>query len=172
MVKKFKLFGLLNIVDVAIVLLLIAAALILFFVDAGKYSKIPQVAQNTQNIEFDVLLKNEIVTREQNIFNLGDKTFITIRNVPHAKLEIVKVSKTTSKTTIPNPKNRYRAIAVEDPSAPYVYDFLVTLSGKAVITNDGVVVGGNKIKIGLPIMLEDTDYRLTGIVSDVRTQEN
>lgn len=171
MLKKFKLFGILNIVDVVIALVLILAVIVVFFAATGRYSRTPQVEQETKRIEFDVMLKNKIVTRDKNLFNAGDKAFIAIRNVPYTKLEVIRAGRTSAKTVIPNPKNRYKAIAVNDPSAPYVYDFLVTLADKAVITNDGAVVGGNKIKIGIPITLEGRDYKLSGYVSDVRVQE-
>ena len=38
------------------------------------------------------------------------------------------------------------------------------------ITKDGAVVGGNKIKIGLPIVLEGETYKFGGTLSDVRVQ--
>ena len=59
-------------------------------------------------------------------------------------------------------------IAVEDLSLPGVYDALVVLNDTAKITKDGAVVGGNKIKIGLPITLEGQDYRFSGTVSDLK----
>ena len=49
------------------------------------------------------------------------------------------------------------------------YDVIVTLVDTAKITKDGAVVGGNKIKIGLPITLEGKDYRFNGTVSDLKT---
>ena len=38
---------------------------------------------------------------------------------------------------------------------------------KAQITKDGAVVGGNKIKMGMPITLEGKTYKFTGSVSDM-----
>ena len=48
-----------------------------------------------------------------------------------------------------------------------MYDITVTLTDTAKITKDGAVVGGNKIKIGLPITLEGKDYKFNGTVSDL-----
>lgn len=56
---------------------------------------------------------------------------------------------------------------VDDLTSPFNYDFLVTLEDDAKITKDGAVVGGNKIKIGLPVTLEGVDYKLNGIVSNI-----
>ena len=59
-------------------------------------------------------------------------------------------------------------IVVEDESQPDLYDVVVTLTDTAKITKDGAVVGGNKVKLGLPITLEGADYKFTGSVSDIR----
>ena len=42
----------------------------------------------------------------------------------------------------------------------------------AKITKDGPVVGGNKLKIGLPIVLEGFNYRLSGTVANVKLLED
>ena len=42
----------------------------------------------------------------------------------------------------------------------------------AKITKDGAVVGGNKIKVGLPVTLEGMAYKLNGIISDVRVSND
>ena len=70
---------------------------------------------------------------------------------------------------IPTFNAKKRFDVVDDVTAPYQYDFLVTVLDKAKITKDrdGAVVGGNKIKIGLPITLEGADYKLNGIVSNI-----
>ena len=59
-------------------------------------------------------------------------------------------------------------IVVEDEAQPDLYDVVVTLTDTAKITKDGAVVGGNKIKLGLPITLEGADYKFTGSVSDIK----
>ena len=64
--------------------------------------------------------------------------------------------------------NSKKVVVVEDPSQANVYDLVVTLSDVAKITKDGAVVGGNKIKMGLPITLEGKDYKFNGTVSDLK----
>ena len=59
-------------------------------------------------------------------------------------------------------------MVVEDVSQSYMYDILVTLTDTAKITKDGAVVGGNKIKMGLPITLEGQNYKFNGTVSDLK----
>ena len=64
-----------------------------------------------------------------------------------------------------------KAVAVDDPYMPYLYNYVVTVKDDAIITDDGAVIGGNKIKIGLPIIMEGFKYRINGVVSDVRVKE-
>ena len=59
-------------------------------------------------------------------------------------------------------------LIVEDVSQANMYDITVTLTDTAKITKDGAVVGGNKIKMGLPITLEGKDYKFNGTVSDLK----
>ena len=60
---------------------------------------------------------------------------------------------------------------VPDATQPDTFDITVTVTDKAKITKDGAVVGGNKIKIGLPITLEGKTYKLTGTVSDIKIED-
>ena len=59
-------------------------------------------------------------------------------------------------------------MVADDVSQAYLYDVAVTLTDTAKITKDGAVVGGNKVKIGLPITLEGRDYKFTGTVADIQ----
>ena len=88
--------------------------------------------------------------------------------MPYTKLTIIKSTKTNWQTPMPNPKNLSESIAATDPTTPYTFNFLVTLKDTATITPDGPIIGGNKIKIGLPIELEGYNYKFGGIVSDVK----
>jgi hypothetical protein len=166
-----KLFGKLNIIDIIIVAVLVIALAGVIFVKFKNRIASPEAAKETKKVEIDVMLQRERVSADRELFKVGERSFMTIRNVPHAKLEIIKVSKTSVKMAIPDPQNPQKAISVDDPAMPNTYDYIVTLTDNAVITNDGAVVGGNKIKIGLPIVLEGFDYRLAGVVSNVRIME-
>jgi len=97
----------------------------------------------------------------------GEKTFISIRNVPYSDLEITAVKAERKKIVLPLMSNKNVMIA-EDVSQANMYDIIVTLADTAKITKDGAIVGGNKIKMGLPITLEGKDYKFTGTVSALR----
>ena len=88
--------------------------------------------------------------------------------MPYSDLDIVDVKSERRKIVIPTPTSKKFVVEVEDASQPDLYDVVVTLADTAKITKDGAVVGGNKIKIGLPITLEGKNYKFTGSVSDLK----
>ncbi len=118
-------------------------------------------------IEFEVFLRSVTVSSGVCPINVGDKTFISIRNVPYTDLDVTAVKFAPKVMTVPaNNKNGYRVVS--DASLSDTYDIKVKVKDEATITKDGAVVGGNKIKIGLPITLEGKTYKFTGVVSDIK----
>lgn len=156
------------IIIAAVVAVLVIGLLVVL--GKNKFSKSPVEA--TKKIAFQVMLKSVSVTDSKMPFKIGDESFITIRNVPYTKLEVVDVLYQGKKIIIPvnNPKQPF--VVMDDYSQPYQYDFIVTLVDEAKITKDGPVVGGNKMKIGLPIVLEGFNYRIGGTISNVQVLEN
>ncbi len=125
-------------------------------------------AQTT--IGFQVFLRGVTLTGTESPINPGEKTFITIRNVPYTDLKVLDAKIDTKKTIMPNTRGgKEPFVMIDDASQAFLYDMIVTLIDEnAKITKDGAVVGGNKIKIGLPVTLEGPSYKLNGTVSDVR----
>ena len=130
-----------------------------------KLSKTPVEAESP--IQFQVMIKGVSLTDTEIPFVTGEKSFITIRNVPYTELEITDVKYAPKKylLQIPNPQQPFAII--DDPVQPFQYDLIISLKDNAKITDDGAVVGGNKIKIGMPIVLEGFNYRFGGTVSNV-----
>ena len=125
--------------------LIIIIALIIPAAGIKKYiSKSPILEE--KDIYFTVFLRGVTVTDTKSPFQIGEDTFITIRNVPYTKLKIKNVQYDRRKK-------------------------LIETSIRAKITDDGAVVGGNKIKIGIPVVLEGKNYKLNGIVSNVQFNE-
>lgn len=122
----------------------------------------------TSSINFQVFLRGVTVTGEEFPIKQSEKTFITIRNVPYTELEVLEVNSQPRKTFSPNSKN----VLVLDPSQPAIFDAIVTITDVAKITKDGAVVGGNKIKMGLPVTLEGEKYKFNGTISDVRVSSD
>lgn len=120
----------------------------------------------TSKIDFKVYLKGVTLSNNQLPMSKGETTFISIRNVPYSDLEILDVTSSPKMTTVAA-KNKDGYIIVPDASQPNTYDITVTVTDTAKITKDGAVVGGNKVKIGLPITLEGKTYKIAGVVTDI-----
>lgn len=118
----------------------------------------------TSPIIFQVFLRGVTVTGEEFPIKADDKTFITIRNVPYTELCVTEVSSQPRKVL----STAVKSMEVQDPAQPALFDAVVTIKDTAKITKDGAVVGGNKIKMGLPVTLEGKKYRFNGTISDVR----
>ena len=160
-VKRFKL------VDIIILLFILSALCVGYYTYKGYRQTADKQIEATSKVVFKVYLRGVTYTGEKLPIVKGDKTFISIRNVPYTDLQILDVKSDKRKIVLPELNSKRFVIVVEDASMPDTYDVVVTLSDNAKITKDGAVVGGNKIKIGLPITLEGPDYKLSGTVSDI-----
>lgn len=155
-------------VDILIVLLIIAALGAGYFTYKHFRQTGDKQIEKTSKIAFQIFLRGVTITGTENPIKAGDKTFISIRNVPYTDLEVVDTKIDTKKIVMPNPAGKPPFILVQDFGQIFMYDIIVTVVDKAKITKDGAVVGGNKIKIGLPITIEGKDYKFNGTVSNLQ----
>lgn len=161
-IKKLRLF------DYLVLVIIIAALIVGFVTFKGKRATSSNQIEATTNIEVEIFIKGATVTGDENIFKKDEETFITIRNVPYTKLKIKDAKYNRRKTIIPSINSKKPYIVVNDETTPYQYDYLVKVVDSAKITKEGdAVLGGNKVKIGLPITLEGAKYKLNGIISNI-----
>ena len=160
-----------NVID----LIIIVGVIIALFVGLSTMKHFRQTAdkqiETTSPITFQIFLRGVTVTGEEFPISIDDKAFITIRNVPYTELNVVDVKSETRKTAIPTNKNFEQYVLIKDPSQPAIYDAIITVIDSAKITKDGAVVGGNKIKMGLPVTIEGKNYKFNGTISDVRVMK-
>ena len=151
--------------------IIVAGLIIAMFVGFLTFKNIRQTADKqieaTSRISFQVFIRGVTLTGGESPIKADDKTFISIRNVPYSDLDVLGVKMERKKVVLPTVSNK-KYLVVEDVSQADMYDITVTLTDTAKITKDGAVVGGNKIKMGLPITLEGKDYKFTGTVSDLK----
>ena len=157
-----------HLVDILIVLGVIIALIVGVMTTKHFRQTADKQIEATSPITFQVFLRGVTVTGEDFPIKANDKTFITIRNVPYTELNVLEVSSDVRKTAVASSKAVEQYILVKDPTQPAIYDAVVTITDTAKITKDGAVVGGNKVKLGLPITLEGKDYKFTGSVSDIQ----
>lgn len=157
-----------RIIDIIIILGVLAALVVGFFTYKHFRQTADKQVEKSAKVAFQIFLRSVTLTSQVNPIQIGDKTFISIRNVPYTDLEIIDVKTDTKKMVVPNPKGKPAFLLIEDYSQVFMYDIVVTVLDDAKITKDGAVVGGNKIKIGMPITLEGKDYKFNGTVSNVQ----
>lgn len=159
-----KIFKKVSAVDVIIILSVVVALLVGYL----TFTKVRQTSAkqivSTSPVEFHVFVRGLSYTGVEFPVKRGEKTFITIRNVPYTELEVKDVMFGLRQVGIMTNQG-YKA--VNDPAFPNLYDLVVVVRDEAKVTKDGPVVGGNKLKTGLPITIEGATYKFNGTVSDV-----
>ena len=153
-----------SIVDIIIITGVLIALLVGLYTAKHFRQTADKQIEATSTIAFQVFLRGVTVTGMDFPIKKDEKTFITIRNVPYTQLDVINVNYQPRKTFSPSVKG----MLIPDPAQPNLFDAVITIKDVAKITKDGAVVGGNKIKMGLPIVLEGVDYKFGGTVSDVR----
>lgn len=160
--KKLKPF------DYLIITVIIFALIVGFLTVKGKRATSSNQIEASVQIELEVYLRGVTTTSNEPLFEKNGETFITIRNVPYTKLKIKDVQFERKKILVPTLNSKKPYIIVDDDTASYQYDYIVKLVDNAKITKDGdAVVGGNKVKIGIPITLEGAKYKLNGVITNV-----
>lgn len=160
MLKKLK------VTDYIIILLIVIFCIIggLAVFKKKSFSNLP--VEKEAVIQFEVFFRGVTISAEQIPFKVGDDAFITIRNVPYTKLKIVGMDGRPRLTYAPANNAKGYEI-VEDVSSPNLCDFVVKLQDKAKKTPDGYVAGGNKIKMGIPVVIEGEKYKYSGSISNI-----
>ena len=155
-----------RIIDIIIVVGLILVVGVGVITAKGMRTTASKQIESKSNIEFEVFLRSVTISSKECPVKVGDKTFISIRNVPYSDLDVIGVQYSPKKVTLPS-KNGKGFIVADDAGYIDTYDIIVKVKDEAFITKDGAVVGGNKIKIGMPITLEGKTYKFTGSVSNI-----
>jgi len=161
MLKKLKITD--YIIILFILILVVIGTLGVF--KKKNFSNLP--IEKETKIHFDVFFRGITISDLESPFKVGENAFITIRNVPYTKLKIVGINGRPRMTILPA-KNKEGFVVVEDISMPNLYDIIVQLEDTAKKTPDGFVAGGNKIKMGIPVVIESEKYKYSGTISNVQ----
>jgi hypothetical protein len=169
--SKGRLFGKFNILDLGAVLVILLVILGIFIFPGGSSA---QVGSEMKPVEVDLIVRGLNVRDPEVLFseNLkkGNKINIVIRNQPHGKIDIKSVQQLPRTVMVPQPDGTLKELP-DIKSNSFSTDMLLTLSGKAQITDNGPVIGPSKLKIGVPIELDGFNYNFNGTVIDVRIKD-
>jgi len=159
----------LNPIDSAV--LVIALFSVFSFVAAkAGHAGVNNVIQGSSKVAIDVYITG-LKTRDLDLFKVGEKAAITVRNQPLTpKMTITKVEHNQKQVSFLSTDGK-KVLAFPDPANAIANDFYVTVvDDEAPKTEDGFVVRGQKIKIGNQIELEGFKYRAQGVVVDIRPE--
>ena len=91
---------------------------------------------------------------------------IVIRNQPAGRVTLVSVDDLTNPLTAVQPDGS--VVVADAPSSLLPRHARFVMEANAEIKPSGVVIGGTKLKVGVPVELEGRLYRLNGVVSGVK----
>jgi predicted RecA/RadA family phage recombinase len=119
-------------------------------------------------IEVDVIVKGLNALDGKGLVKPTDKVNVVIRNEPSGAAEIKSVEFLPRNLAVPQPDGSVKALPDPRPEGRFSNDILMTLSGNAQVTEDGVVFGNKKVKIGTTLELEGKEYNFNSTVIAIR----
>ncbi|MGF1536096.1 MAG: DUF4330 domain-containing protein [Elainellaceae cyanobacterium] len=171
--SRGRLFGRIGILDVGAVLVVLLTIAGIFFVP-GDSGSVAQIGATTQPVEVDVMVRGLTVADPQGLVESireEGETEIIIRNQPFGRVDVKSVEELPRTVAAPQPDGTLKSIPDPRPELDFTIDMLVTLADEAQVTDDSVVFGNNKVKIGNVVELEGQTYRFNTTVVGVRILE-
>jgi len=167
--KQGRLFGLLNVLDLgAIALILVVLIGILIVPGNGGYSIAQMVTAETKPVEVDMIVRGLSAREPEKLIQVGDKVSIIIRNQPRGEVTVKSVTFAVPKVLVNQGEGK--AIALPDPRAVDTFqtDAALVLTANAKVTDDGIIFGSEKVKVGTSIDIEGAKYIMRGSTMGVR----
>lgn len=161
-----RLFGKFSILDVG-------AGLIILMVVVGIFllpGKTTSFAQGTP-VEVDVLVRGLSATNPKELLQPGQKINVIIRNEPSGTVNLKNVQFLPRTVSVPQPDGSVKALPDPRPELSFSNDMIMTLGGNARQTADGLVFGNKKVKVGVSLELEGTNYNFNSTVISIRNQK-
>ena len=168
--SKGRLFGKVSLLDLGAGLLILMVAVGVFFYP-GATGSVAQVGATTQEIEVDVMTRGLTVLNPQQFMDdikAEGRSSIIIRNQPYGEVEVKDVQSLPRSTAVAQPDGTVASYPDPRPELGFTADMLITLAGKAQVTDSGPVLGNSKVKIGTPIELEGKTYNFKASTVAVR----
>jgi hypothetical protein len=158
--KNGRLFGRFNVLDTAVASLIGLMVLGVFVVQSGLHTTSGQVVEGESDIQIHVQI-SDFKTLDPQLFVPGNATHITIRNQPRGDVTITSAQCKRIQVSLGN------GAVANDAAEPNGHECFVVLRDHALVTKDGYVTEGVKVKVGLGIELEGFKYRVYGRITDV-----
>jgi hypothetical protein len=172
--SKGRLFGKLSLLDIGAALIILA---VIFgtFVFPGTTGSVAQVG-STQPVEVSAIVRGLSVRDPDGLIQMmrdAGKTEVIIRNQPHGEVELSKIEPVERMVIVPQPDGSVKALP--DPRTAeesYSTDMMISFRDRAQMTDDGAVIGGQKVKIGTLLEFEGETYNFKGSAIEVNTVDS
>lgn len=172
--QKGRLFGKVNILDLGAIAVIVLV-LIGIFVVPGPSGSIAQVGTTAEDkIEVDLLVRGLSVKNPEALiseFNNQAEVNIIVRNEPAGKLKIQSAEHLVNHVIVPQPDGTVKSLPDPRPEVEFSTDMILIMIGKGQITDDGIVLANQKVKIGTVFELDGKNYNFRGSVIDVHKAE-
>ncbi|MEM9508264.1 MAG: DUF4330 domain-containing protein [Cyanobacteria bacterium P01_E01_bin.35] len=173
--SKGRLFGKLSILDLAAACVILLVVIGVFFFPGTPITKSIVAQTKLKPVEVQILVRGLGVTNLDSLmeeFQREKQADIVIRNQPAGRVNIVASKLLPRTTPVPQPDGTVKALPDPRPEITMIRDMLLTLAGKAEVTNNGIVLGGSKkIKIGSSIQLQGDVYDFNGTIVSIEPQD-
>jgi hypothetical protein len=121
-------------------------------------------------VEVDVLVRGLSVSQPKQLLTVGEKVNVIIRNEPSGSVDLKTLTFLPKTVAVAQPDGSVKALPDPRPEMQFANDLTLTLAGNAQITEDGVVFGNKKVKVGTTLELEGKTYNFNSTVISVRPQ--
>ncbi|MBE9203659.1 DUF4330 domain-containing protein [Synechocystis salina LEGE 06099] len=167
--SRGRIFGIISLLDLgaALIILMVAVGI---FVLPGSSGKSIIAQANAASIELTAIVRGLNVLDPQVVLDefKAEKTNIIIRNQPAGQVEVVNVQELPRNLAIPQPDGSVKSLPDPRPESNYSRDMLLTLKGRGDVTSTGMVLGGQKVKIGTVLELEGKNYNFNASVVGIK----
>ncbi len=166
--EKGKFLGKVNAIDLFIIVVVLGVLFGLIWSKTGHSSLNKKVAAEGQ-AEVKIAIRGARV-EDIKVFEKYKKAFVIIRNQPFENVDIVSVKAWRRPLTFYVPEQK-KPIRFENFDDSLSTDVDIVIRSNAQFTTDdppSVVLGGNKVKSGIPVELETTEYKFTGSIISVK----
>ena len=173
--SKGRLFGKLSILDLAAACVILLVVIGVFFFPGTPITKSIVAQTKLKPVEVQILVRGLGVANLDSLleeFQREKQADIVIRNQPAGKVEIASSKLLPRTTAVPQPDGSVKALPDPRPEVNMIRDMLLTLKGKAEVTNNGIVLDGSKkIKIGSSIQLQGDVYDFNGTIISIEPED-
>lgn len=156
---KYRLFGLINPIDLAALVAVVLVGVVGFRVLFGTAEV---VVESEKPITITIVAK-QVQNYDETFFEVGDP----VRKKDGAAIgEFVSASSTPAKLEVVTDTGEVRTV-----TSPNSEDVAITVSGKGRRTADGFLVGGGRLRVNMVLDFSTPGFEATGRVTDIAIEE-